>query len=66
LKAVGWPAFDALRGGIVVGFTGGRIGAVNRGAAINLRPMSIAVRVPRRRTFRPELLAKILPMSVRL
>ncbi len=33
LKAVGWPAFDALRGRIIVGFTGGRIGAVNQGMA---------------------------------
>ncbi|MBN8212648.1 MAG: ricin-type beta-trefoil lectin domain protein [Xanthomonadales bacterium] len=33
LKAVGWPGFDALRGRIIVGFTGGRIGAVNQGMA---------------------------------
>lgn len=33
LKAVGWPAFDALRGRVIVGFTGGRIGAVNQGMA---------------------------------
>ena len=33
LKAIGWPAFDVLRGRIIVGFTGGRIGAVNQGMA---------------------------------
>ena len=33
LRAVGWPAADALRGRIIVAFTGGRIGAVNQGMA---------------------------------
>lgn len=31
LKAAGWPTVDSLRGRIIVGFTGGRIGAVNQG-----------------------------------
>ncbi len=33
LKSAGWPMVDALRGRIIVGFTGGRIGAVNQGMA---------------------------------
>lgn len=33
LRSQGWPAVDALRGRIIVGFTGGRIGAVNQGMA---------------------------------
>ncbi len=31
LKATGWPMADSLRGRIIVGFTGGRFGAVNQG-----------------------------------
>ncbi len=39
LRAVGWPTANALRGRIIVAFTGGRIGAVNQGmdAMIGLR-----------------------------
>ena len=39
LRAVGWPSANALRGRIIVAFTGGRIGAVNQGmdAMIGLR-----------------------------
>lgn len=42
LMAAGWPTADALRGRIIVVFTGGRIGAVNQGmdAMISLRGAS--------------------------
>ncbi len=42
LKAVGWPTVDSLRGRIIVGFTGGRIGAVNQGmdGLLNIRGAS--------------------------
>jgi hypothetical protein len=33
LRSQGWPAVDALRGRVIIGFTGGRIGAVNQGMA---------------------------------
>ena len=42
LKAAGWPMVDSLRGRIIVGFTGGRIAAVNQGmdGLINIRGAS--------------------------